>query len=179
MLRCRTFALACVVPGLLFVLGCYTTQYPLGSVDKAVVDPAYVGDFVIEDNKAETLIIRSIDNHLYYVEYDENGKPDRMVGYTADVNGVTFANLRDLTDDGSIDNKYLVMRIALSPDRGKLTVRNLKDDFFKGKAINSSDDLERIIRANLDNEQMYDGPPAEAMRVTPPAKPNAPSQPSL
>jgi hypothetical protein len=172
--RHRTlFALALVAAGLLFFAGCYSTQYPLGSPDKAAIDPAYVGDFAVtENNQNETIVIRNLDDHAYYVEYDEPGKaPLRMVGYTADVSGVTFANLRSLTDDGSIDSNYLLMRIAISPDRGKLSMRNLKDDFFKGKTINSSDDLQKIIAANLDNDLMYDGPATNAMRVTPPANP--------
>jgi len=44
--RIRTLvATLCVLPLLLIGLGCYETQYPLGSADKATVDPAYVGDY--------------------------------------------------------------------------------------------------------------------------------------
>ena len=45
-------------------------------------------------------------------------------------------------------------------------MRNLKDDFFKDKNINSSDLLEKTIAANLENDQMYDGEPMVATRVT-------------
>lgn len=165
-------AVACVLPLLLIGLGCYETQYPLGSADTATVDPGYIGDYVCTDGKKTmSIIIRNIDNHLYYVEWiDESEKqPLRMVGYTSAVGGVTFANLRGLTDDGSIDNKFMVMRILLSPDHASLTVRNLKDDFFKDKNINSSDSLEKTIAANLENDQMYDGEPMVATRVTPPS----------
>jgi hypothetical protein len=182
-MRIRTL-LAMLFAGVLLFLGmgCYETQYPLGSADKAVVNTAYVGDFVMtENNKTETIIIRNIDDQTYYVEYDSEDKPDRMIGYTSDVNGVTFANLRTLTDDGSIDTHYLIMRVAISPDRGKFTLRNLKDDFFKTRQINSSDDLQKIIAANLDNEQMYDGPAVEATRVTAPPAPanNRATHPTL
>jgi hypothetical protein len=165
-------AVVCVLPLLVIGLGCYETQYPLGSADTATVDPSYVGDYVFTDgDKANTIVIRNIDNHQYYVEWigGEQKGPDRMVGYTADVNGVAFANLRGLTDDGSIDNKFLVMRISLSPDHAKLTLRNLKDDFFKDKNINSSESLGKVIAANLENEQMYDGESVVATRVTPPS----------
>ena len=117
MLRFRTLAaLACVVPALLFALGCYETEYPLGSADKATVNPAYVGDFVMADetasvsadsqngigptktttdkNQSTTIIIRNIDNHLYSVEWTKTNDTKtnrlRMVGYTSDVNGVTL-----------------------------------------------------------------------------------------
>jgi len=172
--RYRTLLIiALVAAGLLCFAGCFNTQYPLGSADKASVDPAYVGDFAFtENNQNKTIVIRNLDNRSYYVEYDEpRNAPLRMVGYTAEVNGITFANLRALTDDGSVATDYLIMRIALSPDRGKLTVRNLKENFFKGKTINSSDDLQRIIAANLDNDLMYDGAATDVTRVTPPANP--------
>ncbi len=162
----------CLLPLLVIGLGCYETQYPLGSASSATVDQGYVGDYVFTDgNKTSTIVIRNIDDHLYYVEWvggDEKG-PNRMIGYTADINGVTFANLRGLTDDGTIDNKFLVMRISLSSDHAKLTLRNLKDDFFKDKSVNSSELLGKVIAANLENEQMYDGESVVATRVTPPS----------
>lgn len=173
MSRTRTFAaLFLLLPLLTLGLGCYETQFPLGSADKASVDPAYVGDYVFtEDNKNSTITIRNIDNRLYYVEWldSTDDKPNRMIGYTAAVNGAAFANLRGLTDDGSIDNKYLVMRIDLSPDRAHLTLRNLKDDFFKGKDVSSSAALEKTIGENLDNPQMYDGDAVVAARVAAPS----------
>jgi len=179
MLRFRNLlAVVCVLPLVVIGLGCYETQYPLGSADKATVDQNYIGDYVFTDgDKTSTIVIRNIDDHLYYVEWvggDEKG-PNRMVGYTADINGVAFANLRGLTDDGTIDNKFLVMRISLSADHAKLTLRNLKDDFFKDKSINSSESLAKIIAANLENEQMYDGEPVVTTRVTPPSTGPAPN----
>jgi hypothetical protein len=175
MLRTKNVvSVACVASLLLFIVGCYETQYPLGSQDKAVVDPAYVGDYVVADSdkKSETVIIRNIDNHLYYVEWlAEGDKTLRMIGYTADVDGVTFANLRGLTEDGSIDNKFLIMRVSLSDDHSKLTLRNLKEDFFKDKKIDSSDALQKLIAANLQNDQIYDGEAAVATRIPPTTKP--------
>ena len=136
----RLAALAASLLFLTFGLGCYTTKTPLGSAASATVDRAYVGDFTMADkDKTDSIVIRNLDNTQYFVEYSETGgnawKPMRMVGYTADVNGVTFANLRTLSDDGSIDDKFMVMRVSLSPDHAKLSLRNLKDDFFTGKDV--------------------------------------------
>jgi hypothetical protein len=175
MSRLRTLAtVACVLPFLAFVVGCYETQYPLGSADKAVVDPGYVGDFTSADDqgKSETIMIRNIDDRQYYVEYipaDDKDKILRMVGYTADVNGATFANLRGLTDDGSIDKSYMIFRIELSPDHSKLTLRSLKDDFFKDKKIDSTDAQTKVIADNLNEDAMYDGPPSTWTRVPAPS----------
>jgi len=97
---------------------------------------------------------------------NQNDKgPDRRVGYTADVNGVTFANLRQLTDDGSISNKFLVMRVSISSDGSKLTLRNLNDKFFSDKSIDSQAALTKLIQDNLDNNDMYDGDAVVATRV--------------
>jgi len=172
MFRIRTLlAVLCLGAMLLMAVGCYETEYPLGSADTATVDPNYVGDFVMTaDHKTDALTIRNIDNHLYYVEWTEKDTT-RMVGYTATVNGTLFANLRDLTDDGSIDKKYLIMRISLSDDHNRLTLRNLKDDFFKDKNINSSEALQTVIAQNVDNEQMYDGDAVVATRVAPTTQP--------
>jgi len=156
-------------------LGCYETEYPLGSADKSTVDRAFVGNFTMTDaDKVYSIVIRNLDGHQYYVELAQTNQkdngPDRRVGYTADVNGVTFANLRQLTDDGSISNKYLVMRVSISADGSKLTLRNLNDKFFSDKNIDSQAALTQLIQANLENNGMYDGDAVVAARVQPTPK---------
>jgi len=172
----RIAALAASLLFLTLGLGCYTTKTPLGSAASATVDRAYVGDFTMaEKDKTDSIVIRNLDDRQYFVEYSETGgnaaKPMRMVGYTADVNGVTFANLRTLSDDGSIDDKFMVMRVSSSPDHAKLSLRNLKDDFFKDKDVSSSESLEKVIGANLDSEKMYDGEAAVFTRSAPTTQP--------
>jgi hypothetical protein len=153
---------------------------------KSSVDRTFVGDFTmntgevtIDDNgvvhekeipdKAFSLVIRNLDGHQYYVELAKSDQKDeaplRMVGYTADVNGVTFANLRELTDDGVISNKHWIMRISISPDGSKLTIRDLNDKFFADKNIDSQAALKNVIQANLETNQMYAGKSAIATRV--------------
>ena len=90
-----------------------------------------------------------------------------MVGYTADVKGVTFANLRSLSDDGTIDDKFLVMRVSLSADGAKLTIRNLKDKLFRANNIDSQAALNKTIESNLENNDMYDGDANIATRDVP------------
>jgi hypothetical protein len=157
-------------------LGCYETKTPLGSAANATVNRTYVGDFTaLDKNNTVSIIIRNLDDKQYYVENSETGDsgkaPTRMVGYTTDVNGVTFANLRGLSDDGVNDDKFLIMRVSLSPDRAKLSLRNLKEEFFRGKDVSSSDALEKVIEANLDNEQMYDGQAEVFTRAAPTTQP--------
>jgi hypothetical protein len=157
-------------------LGCYETKTPLGSAADAKVDRAYVGDFALVDKgKTDSIVIRNLDDKQYFVEYSEPGdtskQPMRMVGYTVDVNGVIFANLRSLSDDGANVEKFLIMRASLSSDHAKLSLRNLKEDFFKDKDVSSSELLGNVIGANLENEQMYDGDAEVFTRVAPTTQP--------
>jgi hypothetical protein len=161
-----------MIPLLLIGAGCYETEFPVGSADKSSVDPAYAGDFVCtQDNKTVTMFIRTVNEHLYYVEWvDSDGdEPARMVGYVTQINNASFANVRGLTADGSIDKNYFIVRVALSADHNQLTVTNLKEEFFKSKTINSSADVEKIIADNVDNAAMYDGSPITATRLPRPA----------
>ncbi len=156
----RIAAVAASVLLLTLGLGCYQTKTPLGSAASATVDRAYVGDFVMPGENKPAVVIRNLDDKQYFVEYTESKddrEPMRMVGYTAKVNGATFANLRGLTDNGSIDDQFLIMRVSLSPDHAKLSLRELKEEFFKGKNVSSSRALRNVIEANLDNDLMYEG----------------------
>jgi hypothetical protein len=153
-------------------LGCYETKYPLGSAQNATVNRAFVGNFTMPGgNNAVSIVIRNLDDKQYYVEWSETGQNDkgplRMVGYTADVKGVTFANLRSLSDDGTIDDKFLVMRVSLSADGSKLTIRNLNDKLFSANNIDSQAALNKTIESNLDNNDMYDGDANIATRDVP------------
>jgi hypothetical protein len=166
-----TFAsVGAVVAILLFAAGCYSTKHPLPP-DQAGVNPDYVGDFTMTDNgKTDSIIIRNLDGKQYYVEFKSGtDSPTRYVGYTADIKDATFANLRQITDDGKIPHDYLIMRVSLSDDRTELTLRNLKDDFFKDKTVDSSDALRKLLEANLETSDMYDGDAVVATRVPTPA----------
>src|SRR5881394_3895834 len=87
--------------------GCFESKYSLGPADAAGVNLAYIGDFDVIDrdnpgaDRKTHIVIRNIDGKRYFVEWidpDHTDKPTRMVGFTADVKGVTFAHLRELRD---------------------------------------------------------------------------------
>jgi hypothetical protein len=165
--------IAAAVGGLLLLtlsIGCFETTYSLGTVGDAKVNHAFIGDFSDHGKDgASTLAIRNIDDKQYYVEMQTptDKTPARMVGYTADVNGVTFAHLRVMEDDGDISPKHFIERIAISDDGSKLTLRDLNDKFFADKNIDSDDSLKTVIAANLDNPDMYDGDAKTLTRVAP------------
>jgi len=143
---------------LLVAIGCYESPYALGPESDAKMDVGFLGDWQVDgqnkDNPAR-LVIRNIDHKSYYVEMDQPGeKPMRMVGFVLKVKNVPFAHLRELRTDGTIPESYIITRIELKGE--KLSVRQLNEKFFKERKIESSDELRKLVEANLDNDQMYD-----------------------
>jgi hypothetical protein len=167
--------------------GCYEPKYPIGSADNSMVDPAYVGNFAVPDEEATAsssqptvttatqtdkkgmLVIRLIDRHRYYVECDDEkgnaSDPMRMVGFITEVNGVAIASLELMDPEGKPPEGFFLMRVSLSADHNTLSYRDFDDKFFADKKIDSADAELKLIAANLDNDQMYDGPMVTATRV--------------
>src|SRR2546423_15466011 len=134
---------AALLAALLFVGACYTSKFPLGTAEQAKVDKKYVGDWDLPDPESPakpptSLRIRNIDDHQYYVEFDEHNDkgPQRYSGFVTDVKGVPFAQLRPLTDDGEVSEVCFIVRVGTTGDC-KLTIRQLADyyKFFKDKPI--------------------------------------------
>ena len=148
------------VSALLTLTGCLETRFALVEKDRANVDRAYVGDWLAGSDK---VAIRNIDDHQFYVEQTPAGqKPLRMVGLIWEAKGANFAQLRELPADGTLADKYLVLRIERKDD--KITLRQLDDKFFASKSITSSADLRRVLEQNLENKDMYDGDPVTLAR---------------
>lgn len=151
-----------LIASLLLMVGCFESRYPLGQREAGKVDLRYVGNWILEsrneqgDTDSSRLLIRNLHNDEYYVEWiGGDDKALRFTGYTTDVDGVTFANLLPLTDDGKLAEKYTILRLDWDGD--KLKIRVLDDDFFKDKKFDSSAALRSIVKANLNQEMMYDG----------------------
>src|SRR4051812_280055 len=93
-------------------IGCYASKFTVGSADQAKVDHAYVGDWSVKDGDTTTrIIVRNLDDKNLYVEMSD--KPDKVARYTAFVGmvkDVQFANLRELSDDGSVPDERLIIR---------------------------------------------------------------------
>jgi hypothetical protein len=175
MITLRAVGLTIAAALIPLVAGCFETKYSLAPADSATVNLAYVGDFDVVDrdnpgaDRKTHIAIRNLDGKRYLVEWtepDKADKPTRMVGFTADVKGVTFAHLRDLPEDGSIPDTHLIMRVELKEDNRQLVLRNLHKEFFDDKNIDSDAKLRQIIEQNLDDSAVYDEGEVVAMRVT-------------
>jgi hypothetical protein len=148
--------------------GCYVTTITLIPPGQAKVDHAYLGDWDATDTNSKdhtAIVIRNIDDKLYYVEIREKDKePQRYVGFTTDVKGATFAQVRQLQDDGSVSDQWILERVGIK--NGKLGIRQMDDDFLKNKKIETVQQLREALEKNLDNQEMYDKNLILATRVT-------------
>lgn len=164
--RYRSFAFATLLflAGALLLGGCFTTTLSLlaPGAAPAKVDPAYCGDWHFtwkesgkdgEQTKSADLIVRNFDGAHYYVEWKEEGnKSTRMNGVIVPVKSAMFAQLSDLGDKGELSDNHLILRVQLSGD--KLTLRHLKQDFFK--EVKTDEALRQTIEQNVDNDAMYE-----------------------
>lgn len=154
----RNASLATLMTLVVLFAGCFATKFTLIDPAKAKVERAYVGDWdgVNANGDHSSILIRNIDDKLYYVEIQgaADEKASRYTGFTADVKGATFAHLRIIQDDGQLPDTWLLMRIELANDR--LNIRQLDEEFFKSKTIESAEQLRQILEQNLDADAMYD-----------------------
>jgi hypothetical protein len=156
----------------LLMTGCLETEFSLGPRDQSVVDRAFCGDWMLSrmDQNGQTqnsqLVVRNIDDKVYYVEWADANKPadrTRMTAFVADVKGVSFAHLQNLGEDGVNSDKHIIFRFEL--DDEKLVIKELSDEFFKDK-IHSNEELKELIEANLENVAIYAGEPFIGTRQT-------------
>jgi len=174
-LRPSALVLSVLALGLVPLLtGCLDTKYSLGPAESATVNVAYVGDWDVIDRsdpakeRKSHIVIRNIDNKRYFVEWtepDHADKPSRFVGFTADVKGVAFAHLRSLSDDGTIPDSHLIMRVELRENGQQLALRNLHKEYFDDKNLDSDAKLRQVVEKGLDDSAMYDDDEVMAVKV--------------
>lgn len=146
---------------LLCLCGCWGSKFTLINPEAAKVDRAYLGNWSATNSKGDSssLIIRNIDDKMLYVETRDGAKQypegiSRYVGFLAPIKGATFAHLKQLQDDGNVQEDWLAMRLELNGD--KLIIRQLKDEYMKEKNITSAEQLRKVLEQNLDDSSMYE-----------------------
>jgi len=159
-----TIAKSCrflLIASLLMFAGCWGSKFTLINPEAARVDRAYLGNWNATNSKGESssLIIRNIDDKMFYVETKEGAKQypegiSRYIGFLAPVKGAIFAHLKQLQEDGNVQEDWLAMKLELNGE--KLVIRQLKDEYMKGKSITSAEQLRKVIEQNLDDSAMYD-----------------------
>jgi len=157
----RLLLTLCFAALLLMFAGCWGSKFTLISPEAAKVDRAYIGNWSVVNSKGESssLIIRNIDDKMFYVEAREGAKQypegiSRYVGFLAPVKGATFAHVRQVQDNGDVQEDWLLMKLELNGER--LVIRQLKDAYMKEKNITSAEQLRKVVEQNLDDGSMYD-----------------------
>jgi hypothetical protein len=152
--------MAIMLAGALAAAGCLETESPLAPPQQGVVDAKLVGDWQLKDgDKAFDVIVRNFDGHQLYVEVRNPDKAsDRYAAQVTALKSGSFAQLRPLTDDGSIEQKYVIMRLDRSGD-DKINLRHLEEEFFNDKPHDTPEKLRAVLEANIDNAAMYEGDP--------------------
>ncbi len=145
----RVLLTFCFAASLLMFAGCWGSKYTLINPDQAKIDRAYLGNWNALNSKGESssLIIRNIDDKMFYVETKEGAKqyPEGISRYI---------HLKQLQDDGNVQEDWLVMKLELSGD--KLIIRQLKEEYMKEKNITSAEQLRKVLEQNLEESAMYE-----------------------
>jgi hypothetical protein len=168
--RVRFVPAALVASSLALVVlaGCYETELELAPPESAKIDPRFVGDWDFADKASADvtrMVIRNFNGREYYVAWDEaKAEPNRAAAFVVEVAGAKFAHVRGLTTEGDVSGKHFLERIDLTPD-GKLSIRHLKGEFFEGKEVKTSEQLRKLVEANVNNEAMYDAETFYGTRV--------------
>jgi hypothetical protein len=146
----------CVLP----LTGCFVTEFTLIDPKSATVTRTFVGDWVFPGDDGFTLTVRNFDGKSYVVRMEptkESDKPQAGLyrAFTTEVEDVTFAHLQPLKADGTLDGKWIIMRVAVT-DGNELVLRHLSEAFFDEHPITSSDSLRKTIAEYVDDDAMYD-----------------------
>lgn len=161
-LVCMTVLVAVVGLG----AGCLETETPLTPPGQGVVDVKLIGDWSItgDDGKGTTdVLVRNFDGHRLYVELREGDRVDRYAAHITVLKGASFAQLRPLTDDGTVETKHFIMRVDRAGD-DKINLRHLDKAFFGGQSLDAPEKLRAAIEQNVDNAAMYEGDPMPMTR---------------
>jgi hypothetical protein len=166
--RCAGVSVVIAVASIVGLAGCFETETTLAPVEQATVDVKLVGDWKTTDGEGNSVLtVRNFNGREYYIEdRAADGKTVRYAGFLADVKGATFLHVRELTDDGTVAKKYVLLRLDRTGD-GHVNLRQLKDEFFADKPHDTTPLLRAIIEQHLGNAAMYDGEPLQLTRTGP------------
>ena len=158
--RLRIISLLLMTTFLLPLTGCFITELTLIDPKSASVNRTFVGEWVFPGDDGFTLSVRNFDDRSYVVRMEstketEKGDVEFYRAFTTEVKEVTFAHLQQLKVDGTLENKWLLLRVAIT-DGNELVLRHLKEAFFKDKPVTSSESLHKLISEHVDDEAMYE-----------------------
>jgi len=141
--------------------GCYESPVPLAPPSEAVVDTRLLGRWeavASEDRQGgDLLVLRFNERELYARFQEEEGdETEHYRAYVVALDGARFLNAQDI-EAGDVDHRpFFLFRYDIGPD-SVLTLRMVSGRSFD-KPIENAARLRRFIRANLENERLYESP---------------------
>ena len=143
------------------LVACYESEVPLGPATDAPIDADLVGAWV--DKKSAVLMVMQFSEHELFARYEEfgDGTSERYRAYITKVGSALFLNVQavELADDP--DRSFIFFRYVVEGD--SLQLHLVRDNFVEAaisdpQELDTSTELARFIRRNLNDEAMYEDP---------------------
>jgi hypothetical protein len=162
----RKFTLIVACVALIGFIGCIAI--PLGDPEKAKVDDKLVGVwankpdengkqtmFTVVPFDSRTCLVSQFDFTKTGDKVEINGRWDWKM-WLVDVKGTTFASFEWKNPELALETNAERFACAkLTRNGDTITIALVKDDFVKAKNITTSQQLEELIAANVNNAEMY------------------------
>jgi hypothetical protein len=161
---------------ILFVCGCYESQFPLSSSDTAGIDERLVKCWLEQTDKKKDspyrVVICKFNDYEYFIAFsDSPGKEAALArGFTTVINDVSIINLQGIESLASKDRTFLYFKYIITP-QGNLRVWMIDKEspLFKNITFANQAELYAFVKKNVRNEALYsavwDFKPAKGIRL--------------
>ena len=150
------FALIILVTG-----ACYESEVPLGPATGAPIDADLVGAWV--DKKSSVLMVMQFNEHELFARFEElgEGTSERYRAYVTNVGSTPFLNVQPVSLADDPDRSFIFFRYVVEGDSLQLhlvTNKFVEAAISDPQELDTSRELARFIRRNLNDDAMYDDP---------------------
>jgi hypothetical protein len=140
----------------LVFMGCpYESKVPIDDASNAKPDKTLTGNWEKKGDEKYLFTVKLEDN-IYYVTKknteDASAEPTKYKGFLSDVGGVTFLNIRELSEYESSDVKYYLYRVEKKGD-DRVKLRGITDNITEEFA--TSAELKAFIKKNMEISFFY------------------------
>jgi hypothetical protein len=131
----------------------------LSPSSEAKIDKELIGKWKFQSEKEEpsgTITIYQFNEHEYLILLKEEGEEniDLMRAFGTSIDEHKFLNTQDINSANAKEREWFFVNYSVFNDR--LVLRYVEDQIFENKIINSSQELYKFMKENLDNKDLYD-----------------------
>jgi hypothetical protein len=131
-----------------FAGGC-VYEAPLTAKPTGKIDERLLGDWVEDQADGKDLKIRKLDDSHYVIFYD-----DFFQAYHSDIGEGHFVSIQQIDSVAEKDRKYTLATYELKDEGKTLVVRTVNDKTIPD-TLKTSAALEKAVRANLKNPDLF------------------------